>query len=111
MNYQNEMSYCESDRREQIAFKKQKERKKYNDKRTGRGQGRLGKVVRGLSSSKLSWSKTRQSENVRKESRRNMMIVKKNNDVKLNKKFNKKFNKQLELNKKSLNKTLNKKYK
>ena len=63
---------CVLYRRQQTASKREKAKKKYNDKRIGRGQGRLGKVARSLSSSKSSWSETRQSDNVRKDSRRNM---------------------------------------
>ena len=75
---------CVLYRREQTASKREKAKKKYNDKRIGRGQGRLGKVARSLSSSKSSWSETRQSDNVRKDSRRNRNMKKTvDKDVKL----------------------------
>ena len=68
-----DMSFCvsETDRRERVITRKQKAKKKYNDKRAGKGQGRLGKVFRGMSSSKSAWSETRKCENLRKDSRRN----------------------------------------
>ena len=75
---------CVLYRRQQTASKREKAKKKYNDKRIGRGQGRLGKVARSLSSSKSSWSETRQSDNVRKDSRRNRNMKKTvDKDVKL----------------------------
>ena len=94
MNYNKDMSnmsnyVSESDRRERVIARKQKAKKKYNDRRIGKGQGRLSKVFRGMSSSKSSWSETRNCENFRKDSRRNMKKTFENIDVKLNKKKNK----------------------
>ena len=80
---ENNMSYCESDRRERTSLKKEKAKKKYNDKRIGKGQGRLSKVFRGMSNSKSAWSETHNCENLRKDSRRNrkMTFDKNNLDV------------------------------
>ena len=69
-------SVSETDRREQVIARKQKAKKKYNDKRIGKGQGRLSKVFRGMSSSKSAWSETRKCENLRKDSRRTMNMNK-----------------------------------
>lgn len=80
------MNYCELDRRLRISNKKKKERKKYEDKRVGKGHGRLGKIGRRLSNSKTAWSESHNIENTRKDSRRNKKDFTKTSDVVLKKK-------------------------
>jgi hypothetical protein len=75
-NMDNYMYHPESERRQRMTAKKEKANNKYINKRTGNGHGRLGKVARGLSSSKTAWSETRQYESIRKDSLRNMKMSK-----------------------------------